>query len=308
MAIPIKLSVILQALKFLEGFGNKKVFQLVNKIGLNSLKDHSVQSLIELFNEYNISNPVHIPIEQLKNNLDLVFNIHEDNEEFGIKELTLFHDEYPDQLRDLISPPLILYYRGNKDCLLENNSTAVIGSRNANRVIIKLTEEYSSYLSSNNITIVSGLAKGCDTAGHQGALKAKGKTIAVLPCGLDNLSITPKKNLSLAQEILSGGGCLVSEYPVHFKATNYTFVERDRIQSGLSQSVLIMQTTQEGGTMHTYKYAKDQNRIIACYGNNIEGEEFSGNREIIENQPDVIAVKSLKDLDILFNNQPQTLF
>ena len=70
---------ILQALKFLEGFGNKKVFQLVNKIGLNSLKDHSVQSLIELFNEYNISNPVQIPIEQLKNNLDLVFNIHEDN-------------------------------------------------------------------------------------------------------------------------------------------------------------------------------------------------------------------------------------
>lgn len=308
MAIQIKLSVILQALKLLENFGNKKVFQLVNKIGLNSFQDHSVESLIELFNEYNNSNSAQIPLEQLKNNLDQVFNIHEDSDKIGIKEFTIFHEEYPDQLRDLSSPPLILYYRGDKECLLENNSTAVIGSRNARPEIMELTEKYSSYLASNNKTIISGLAKGCDTAAHQGALKANGKTIAVLPCGLDDPSITPKENLTLAQEILSGGGCLVSEYPIHFKATNYTFVERDRIQSGLSQSVLIMQTTQDGGTMHTYKYAKDQNRIIACYGNNIDGEEFSGNREIIENQPDVIAVKSSKDLDKLFNNQSQTLF
>ena len=308
MAIQIKLSVILQALKLLENFGNKKVFQLINKIGLNSFQGHTVESLIDLFNEYNNSNSVQIPIEQLKNNLDQVFEIHEDSDEFGIKEFTIFHEEYPDQLRDLSSPPLILYYRGDKECLLKNNSTAVIGSRNARPDIMELTKEYSSYLASKNKTIISGLAKGCDTAGHQGALKVNGKTIAVLPCGLDDLSITPKENLTLAQEILSGGGCLVSEYPIHFKATNYTFVERDRIQSGLSQSVLIMQTTQDGGTMHTYKYAKDQNRIIACYGNNIDGEEFSGNREIIENQPDVIAVKSSKDLDKLFNNQSQTLF
>jgi len=72
--------------------------------------------------------------------------------------------------------------------------------------------------------------------------------------------------------------------------------------------VLIMQTTQDGGTMHTYKYAKDQNRIIACYGNNIEGEEFSGNRAIFENQSDIITVKTLQDLDKLTISQPQTLF
>ncbi len=308
MATQIKLSLILQSLKLLEGFGNKKVFQLVNNMGLNSFQGHSVESLINLFNEYNNRNSVQIPIEQLKNNLDQVFEIHEDSEEFNIKDLTLFDEGYPDQLRDLSSPPIILYFRGNKECLLENNSIAVIGSRNAGPDIMRLTEEYSSNLASNNKTIISGLAKGCDTAGHQGALKVNGKTIAVLPCGLDDPSITPKENLTLAQEILSGGGCLVSEYPIHFKATNYTFVERDRIQSGLSQSVLIMQTTRDGGTMHTYKYAKDQNRIIACYGNNIEGEEFSGNRDIIENQPDVIRVKSLKDLDNLFNNKPQKLF
>jgi DNA processing protein len=308
MATQIKLSVILQTLKLLDGFGNKKVFQLVNKIGLNSFKGHSMESLIELFNEYNNSNSVQIPIGQLKNNLGQAFDIHKDSEEFGIKELTLFDEKYPDQLRDLTSPPLILYYRGNINCLFGNNNTAVIGSRNTNPEIMKLTEDYSYYLASNNKTIVSGLAKGCDTAGHKGALKAKGKTIAVLPCGLDDLSIAPKENLALALEILSGKGCLVSEYPIHHKATKYTFVERDRIQSGLSQSVLIMQTTQDGGTMHTYKYAKDQNRIIACYGNDIEGEEFSGNRTIIENQQDIITIKSLKDLDKLFNSKPQTLF
>lgn len=310
MAIQIKLSVILQALKLLEGFGNKKVFQLINKMGLNSFKGHSVESLIELFNEYNNSNSVQIPTGQLKKNLDQVFDIHEGNTEFDIKELTLFHEEYPNQLRDLSNPPLILYYRGNKECLLDNNNNniAVIGSRNANPDIMKLTEEYSSYLASKNKTIVSGLAKGCDTAGHQGALKANGKTIAVLPCGLDDPSITPKENLTLAQEIISRGGCLVSEYPIHFKATNYTFVERDRIQSGLSQSVVIMQTTQDGGTMHTYKFAKDQNRIIACYSNNIGGEKFSGNRTIIENQTDVISVKSTQDLEKLLSSQSQTLF
>lgn len=308
MAVQIKLSLILQALKLLDRFGNKKVFQLINKIGLDSFKGHSVESLIELFSEYNNSNSAQIPIEQLKNNLDKVFKIHEDGEEFGIKELTIFHEEYPDQLRDLSSPPIILYYRGNKDCLLENNNIAVIGSRNANSNIIELSKEYASYLVSNNKTIVSGLAKGCDTSGHLGALEAKGKTIAVLPCGLDDTSITPKENLALADEILSAGGCLVSEYPIHFKATKYTFVERDRIQSGLSESVLIMQTTQDGGTMHTYKYAKDQNRIIACYSNNIEGDEFSGNRSIIENQKDVISVKSIQDLDQLLISKSQTLF
>ena len=92
-----------------------------------------MESLIDLFNEYNKNNSAQIPVEQLKNNLDQVFEIHEDSYEFGIKEFTIFHEEYPDQLRDLSSPPLILYYRGDKECLLENNSTAVIDLEMLNR-------------------------------------------------------------------------------------------------------------------------------------------------------------------------------
>lgn len=308
MAIPIKLSVILQALKFLEGFGNKKVFQLVNKIGLNAFKGHSEESLTELFADYNSNSLNPIPLDDLKENIQKVFSIHENSYKYDIKELTLFDKEYPNQLRDLSSPPLILYYRGNKKCLSDNNSIAIIGSRKAKSEILTLTNEYSFYLATKNKTIVSGLAIGCDTAGHEGALKAKGKTIAVLPCGLDDTSISPRENIPLAKEIISNDGCLVSEYPVNFKATKYTFVERDRIQSGLSQSILVMQTMFDGGTMHTYKYAKDQKRLIACYNVNIGGEEFSGNRAIIENQEDVISIKTMKDLDLLFDSQPQTLF
>jgi DNA processing protein len=112
--------------------------------------------------------------------------------------------------------------------------------------------------------IVSGLAKGCDTVAHRGCLDAHGKTVAILGGGIDY--IYPKENRPLADEILNTGGCLLSEYKPGMKPQPSFFVERDRLQSGLSQAVIVIETDVKGGSMHTVGFALSQNRLVACLG------------------------------------------
>ncbi len=111
--------------------------------------------------------------------------------------------------------------------------------------------------------VVSGLAIGCDQYGHEGCVKVHGKSVAVLPCGLDK--VYPAKNKNLAQKILDNNGCLISEYPIETKVFKNFFIERDRLQSGLSDGVIVVETDIKGGTMHTVGYTLDYKRVLACY-------------------------------------------
>jgi len=304
----MKLNTILQAIKLIEGYGNKKAFQLCSKLELASQADISEVELFKRINAYNLIAKNPIQLDNIKKKLDLAFQLDEKNAQNGISSVSIFDTDYPNHLRDLNSPPLILYYRGNKECLIGKAGIAIIGSRKASQISLDFAFQSALKIGKKEITVVSGLALGCDTAAHQGAIAGGGKTIAVLAGGVDNETIYPKGNLELAQNIIENQGCLVSEYPSGVTVAPYTFVERDRIQSGLSHTVFVVQTKVDGGSMQTYKFALDQNRRVACFSTPKVDDGFSGNRTIFENQLDVITIKTLRDLDQLTISQPQTLF
>lgn len=188
--------------------------------------------------------------------------------------------EYPGPLCLLEDAPHILYVKGNIKAL-HQQSIAVIGTRDPNDFSRKAANELGYFFATNNFCIVSGLALGCDTQGHMGALRAKGHTIAVLAHGVD--SVYPAKNRQLATEILNADGALVSEYPPGTKPYKNFFVQRDRLQSGLSQATILVQSKIGGGSMHTANFCLKQRRILAvCAPQPPEDKMlFSGNMQLI---------------------------
>lgn len=175
------------------------------------------------------------------------------DESVGI--ITYYDTEYPEILRNCtdeqgkLDPPLILYYRGNIKAL-EMPGVAVIGTRAPTPNGIRAGEYFAAEFAKRGYNIVSGLAVGCDTAGHKSALKANGVTTAFLANGLNWESIYPKENLKLAQDIVSNGGLLLSEYPIGQSCGRYELVARDRLQAGLAKATIVIQTSVNSGTMH----------------------------------------------------------
>jgi DNA processing protein len=177
--------------------------------------------------------------------------------------LLVIHDPlYPDLLKKIADPPLVLFVRGAIEALLENMNVAVIGTRDTTPTGEKVAAKIAKWLGEHNWCIVSGLAKGIDAAAHRGAIEAKAKTIAVMATPLDK--VYPAENRELADAIIASGGCWVSEMALWRKPHRGSFVLRDRIQSGLSVAVIPVQTDVEGGTMHTVKYAEQQKRLLLC--------------------------------------------
>lgn len=176
-----------------------------------------------------------------------------EEEQVGI--LSFYDENYPEILRQCtdesgkLDPPLILYYRGNIQ-ILKDPGIAIIGTREPTRNGVIAGEYFASEFAKRGFNIVSGLAVGCDTTGHRGALKANGHTTAFLANGLDWDSIYPKENLELAKEIVGNGGLLLSEYPIGQNCGRYGLVARDRLQAGLSKATIVIQTGIRGGTMH----------------------------------------------------------
>lgn len=170
-----------------------------------------------------------------------------------------YYDEsFPDILRYTINeeskpdPPLLLWYRGDLS-ITRLPGIAVIGTREATPEGIAGGTFLSGEFAKRGFNIVSGLAIGCDTCGHKGALKVGGKTTAFLANGLDHDSIYPEENQDLAEEIVANGGLLFSEYPIRQGVNRYALVARDRLQAALSLATIVIQTGVKGGTMHAAK-------------------------------------------------------
>ncbi len=161
--------------------------------------------------------------------------------------------DYPKQLMRLESPPLLLFVRGPAHLLAHRGMAAVIGTREPSELGIKINEMTTAALCAKNMPIVSGLALGHDTIAHQGALRASIPTIAVLP---DIKNITPSVNTELASKILEAGGVLVSENTPGSRLSKGDFIKRDRIQSGLCQSVFCIESSITGGSMHAVHAAQ----------------------------------------------------
>ena len=194
---------------------------------------------------------------------------------------------YPKALDDISKKPNCLYYIGDIDILNNKKSVAIIGSRDCSDEAEQLAYYAGVKAAEMGYVIVNGLAKGCDTEALLGALDKNGKCAVFLPGGLN--SIYPKQNEKLAERIVDAGGCLISEYSADMKPQKYTFVERDRLQSGVSQGVIVIETSQDGGTMHTVKFALSQYRRLAAYYSYLVNNA-SGNL-LIENQKKAYMIK-----------------
>jgi DNA processing protein len=171
--------------------------------------------------------------------------------------------QFLQRLRNIKHPPKELYYKGDITLIDNTPNIAVIGSRQISEKGISLAFDTGSTLASMGITVVNGLALGCDTYALKGALSIGGKCIAVMPCGLDQ--IVPKSNYYLARTILENGGLLISEYPIGTKLEKYMYVERDRLQSTVSDAIIVIEASYQSGTIHTVRAARRQGKQVACY-------------------------------------------
>lgn len=200
--------------------------------------------------------------------------------EFGGKLITYSDDEYPRNLYSTNQCVPILYAVGNTDFLKDNNSCAVVGTRNPSEWSISQTRVAVQRLAKQRRVIVSGLAKGIDTIAHQTALDANGKTIAVLGCGVD--VYYPRENAPLQNEI-KRKGLIVSEYPFGTRIQPISLQKRDKIIVGLSKNILIVETTEKGGTMNAYRAVLEQKKNIGVFTPpaNLSGN-FDGNMKIIK--------------------------
>lgn len=187
---------------------------------------------------------------------------------------------YPSILKHIKNPPRYLYCNGNIN-LLESPGIAIIGSRVCTNYGKRIATEFSKKLSEYGITIVSGLAKGIDSFAHNGTIKVGGKTIAVLPCGLNN--IYPKENKNLYEKILENNGLIITEYEEKEEADSKKFLERNRIVSGLTIGTLVIEGGYRSGTSITANLAKKQGKNVFCIPSNLESSKgITPNRLIKE--------------------------
>ncbi len=179
-------------------------------------------------------------------------------EKYGVKAISYFDGDYPANLKEIYDPPVVLYVKGR--LIPEDRySIAIVGSRRASRYGLQTSERLGYELAVRGLTVVSGLARGIDAAGHKGALKAKGRTIAVLGSGLAN--IYPPEHRKLADEI-SENGAVVSEFPMECEPYKDNFPRRNRIISGLSLGVVVVEAAKNSGALITTDFALEQGREL----------------------------------------------
>ena len=197
-----------------------------------------------------------------------------------IQKITQKDDIYPDSLRKIKNPPKQLYLEGDIN-LLNANIISIIGSRSCTENGIKLATKFAKELSKQSIVIASGMATGIDSAAHRGTLKVKEKTIAVLGSGFNN--IFPKENIKLYHEIIKNNGLVITEYEPNIEPSSNRFLERNRIVSGLSIGILVVEAAHRSGTSVTARLATEQEKKIFVLPHEIDDIHGVGTNRLIRN-------------------------
>jgi len=197
---------------------------------------------------------------------------------YGVKVLTWHDKDYPSRLKEIYDYPPLIYVRGS---LLPEDEwcLAVVGTRRATVYGRQVTEEIVADLAQNRITIVSGLARGIDSVAHHSALEAGGRSIAIFACGLD--IVYPGENANLARRIMQQGA-LISEYPLGTKPRADNFPRRNRIMSGMSLGVLVVEAGETSGALITAHLALEQNREVFAIPGSILSPASSGTNHLIQ--------------------------
>ena len=204
----------------------------------------------------------------------------------GVHLICLDDASYPARLRQIYDPPLVLYVRGNIEPLARAG-IAVIGTRHPTPYGIGMAERLSCDLAARGLVIFSGLARGVDSAAHRGAVAAKGKTVAAFGTGVD--VIYPKENSRLAEQILSLGGTLVSEFPLNTFPAPQNFPIRNRIISGMSFAVLVVEAAEYSGTRITARCALEQGRDVYAVPGNVTNKNSWGPNTLIKQGAHLVA-------------------
>ena len=200
-------------------------------------------------------------------------------EEYNISSLTILEEAYPHCLRQIPDPPGILFTQGSTGCLNHPRKAAMIGSRSASYAGLKAARKTAAELSAGGVCIISGLAYGIDTESHSGCLEGGSPTIAVMGGGLDQNY--PARNLPLKKEILQHGGLLLSEYAPGVRPVGHHFPYRNRIISGLSDIVILMEAKVRSGSMTTVGHALRQGKEVYVYPGDPVSPLSEGNRLLL---------------------------
>jgi len=223
--------------------------------------------------------------ENLKRELELC-------KKLKIKIITLNDEEYPEHLKNIYDPPLCLYVKGELSSL-DNLAIAIVGSRRASFYGLSNAQKFAADLSDKGFTIVSGMARGIDTYAHRGALKQAGRTIAVLGSGFNH--IYPAENKELAEKI-SHNGAVISEFPLDMPPKRENFPRRNRIISGLSLGVLVVEAAKNSGALITADCALEQGREVQLIQQGLcekivtSGDSSLGYLQILKGKSEPVAM------------------
>jgi DNA processing protein len=218
-------------------------------------------------------------------------------EKIGARLITIFDSSYPMDLKQIHDPPPLLYIKGN-DLPLKNTMIAVVGSRNPSHYGLKVTEEICQGLALLDIAVVSGMAKGIDAAAHWGCLRRKGFTVAVLGSGID--VIYPSSNVKLYNHITENGS-VITEFPLGTPPEGRNFPIRNRIISGLSKGVVVVEASRRSGSLITASLALEQGREVFAVPGSIESFKSTGTHflikqgaKLVENADDILQELGLR--------------
>ena len=249
--------------KLIEHFGSaENIWNNLNeeRKNISYIKDYSIDRLISKKSNFEEK----LLCELAKENVEIT---------------TILDDDYPNNLKNITNPPCILYLKGDRDCL-NNLSVGIVGSRKATDYGKLCADKFAGELSALGITIISGLASGIDTIAHKSAIRAKGTTIGVIGCGIN--IVYPQKNRELYKEIENTGCAVITEYPFDMEPMASNFPSRNRIISGLSLGILVIEAQEKSGTLITAGHAADQGREVFAVPGNINSVFSAGTNKLIK--------------------------
>lgn len=203
-------------------------------------------------------------------------------EKHNIKIISCVSEAYPDSLNHINNRPVFLYLRGNINNLYDD-CVAIVGSRKASTYGKYVARKISKEIADKNINVTSGLAIGIDKYAHLGALDSNlGKTIAVIATGISDMEVYPFENKRIFERILEKKGTIVSEFKLGTKPTKYNFPQRNRIISGLSKKIIVVEAKQKSGSLITVDFALEQGKDIYAVPGNITSENSTGTNELLK--------------------------
>ena len=286
----------------LPGIGRKSVYKILS-ISF-SIPTNGYELIEEITHLKKIIKRLKIPSRNdIQKAGDKAQKILENSHNENISVISILDKRFPKKLADCPDPPVIINVKGDVHSLNKSPSIAIIGTREPTHYGAECGDRISRTIARQNISIISGLAKGCDSIAHQACLKENGVTIAILAHGLQ--MVYPAENKKLAAEIIEKGGCLLTEYPIVTKPRPNYFVERDRLQTALSDAVFFIETDLNGGTMHAVKACIAAGKPLACLkhpGKWLSEKKTEGNQALIRDES-AIPIADSNDLEVFLTKK-----